>query len=144
MSRGILSFGAYVPMRRLQRKAIVSANAWFNSALRSQGKGERAMATPVLSSLPGAIDLVGALSLPEAAACLRRCDLFVANDSGLMHLAAAAGAATLGLFGPTPASEYGPSGRRADFVAAAAELVPMESLTLEAALDGARRLLDRG
>ena len=108
------------------------------------GEGERAMATPVLSSLPGAIDLVGALSLPEAAACLRRCDLFVANDSGLMHLAAAAGAATLGLFGPTPASEYGPSGRRADFVAAAAELVPMESLTLEAALDGARRLLDRG
>ena len=44
MSRGILSYGAYVPMRRLQRKAIVAANSWFNSALRSQGKGERAMA----------------------------------------------------------------------------------------------------
>ena len=44
MSKGILSYGAYVPLRRLQRKAIVAANAWFNSALRSQGKGERAMA----------------------------------------------------------------------------------------------------
>ena len=31
---------------------------------------------------------------------LARCDLFVGNDSGLMHLAAAAGAPTLGLFGP--------------------------------------------
>ena len=41
---GILSYGAYIPMRRLQRKAIVAANVWFNSALRSQGKGERAMA----------------------------------------------------------------------------------------------------
>ena len=28
-----------------------------------------------------------------------------------MHLAAAAGAPTLGLFGPTPAAEYGPAGR---------------------------------
>ena len=44
MSKGILRHGAYVPMRRLQRKAIVAANGWFNSALRTQGKGERAMA----------------------------------------------------------------------------------------------------
>ena len=45
MASGILAFGAYIPLRRLQRKAIVDANAWFNSALKSQGKGERAMAT---------------------------------------------------------------------------------------------------
>ena len=75
------------------------------------GGQERAAAAPVLAGLPGAIDLVGKLSLPEAAACLARCTLFVGNDSGLMHLAAAAGAATLGLFGPTPASEYAPAGR---------------------------------
>jgi len=65
----------------------------------------------VLAALPDAIDLCGALSLPEAAACLARAALFVGNDSGLMHLAAAAGAPTLGLFGPTPAEEYGPAGR---------------------------------
>ncbi|MDX2291719.1 MULTISPECIES: glycosyltransferase family 9 protein, partial [Streptomyces] len=57
-----------------------------------------------------AVDLVGRLTIPEAAACLRRCALFVGNDSGLMHLAAAAGTPTLGLFGPTPAEEYAPSG----------------------------------
>ena len=44
MSAGILGFGAYVPWRRLQRKAVVDAHGWFNSALKSQGKGERAMA----------------------------------------------------------------------------------------------------
>ncbi|MFV0279674.1 MAG: hydroxymethylglutaryl-CoA synthase family protein [Rhodoblastus sp.] len=44
MARGILRYGAYVPMRRLQRKAMVAANSWFNSGLKSQGKGERAMA----------------------------------------------------------------------------------------------------
>lgn len=44
MSAGILGFGAYVPWRRLQRKAVVDAHGWFNSALKSQGKGERAIA----------------------------------------------------------------------------------------------------
>ena len=76
------------------------------------------MAAPVLAAFPEALDLVGRLSLPEAAAVLARSALFVGNDSGLMHLAAAAGAPTLGLFGPTPASEYAPVGRRARAVLA--------------------------
>ncbi len=105
------------------------------------GTNERTLAAPVLSVLPGAIDLVGALTLPEAAACLTRCALFVANDSGLMHLSAAAGTPTLGLFGPTPASEYGPSGRQASYVAASNDLVPIDQLTLEAAINGAQQLL---
>ena len=75
------------------------------------GATEAAMARPVLEGLPGAIDLVGRLSLPEIAAFLSRAALFVGNDSGLMHLAAAAGAPTLGLFGPTNAGEYAPAGR---------------------------------
>jgi 3-hydroxy-3-methylglutaryl CoA synthase len=42
--RGILSFGAYLPWRRLQRKAIASANTWFNPGLKGQAKGERTIA----------------------------------------------------------------------------------------------------
>jgi ADP-heptose:LPS heptosyltransferase len=72
--------------------------------------GEEDVAAPVLTALPGAIDAVGRLSLPEAAACLQRCALFIGNDSGLMHLAAAAGTPTLGLFGPSQVDEYAPSG----------------------------------
>jgi ADP-heptose:LPS heptosyltransferase len=75
------------------------------------GAAERQAAQAVLDGLPDAIDLVGRLELPQAAACLKRCALFVGNDSGLMHLAAAAGVPTLGLFGPTPATEYAPAGR---------------------------------
>ena len=82
------------------------------------GPVERAAAQPLLDALPDAIDLCGRLSLPEVAACLRRCSLFVGNDSGLMHLAAAAGAPTLGLFGPSRPSEYAPSGRLARVVTA--------------------------
>jgi len=47
------------------------------------------------------IDLTGRTGLLDAAACLQRSALFVGNDSGLMHLAAAAGTPTLGLFGPS-------------------------------------------
>ncbi len=41
---GILSYGAYLPRRRLQREVIAAANGWFNPGLRGLAKGERAMA----------------------------------------------------------------------------------------------------
>ena len=83
------------------------------------GEREKEMARDVLTALPEAIDLVGRLSIPEAAACLTRCRVFVGNDSGLMHLSASSGTPTVGLFGPTPASEYAPAGQRAAVVEAA-------------------------
>ncbi|WP_376098087.1 glycosyltransferase family 9 protein [Roseomonas sp. CCTCC AB2023176] len=113
------------------------------AVLGGPGHAERAMATPVLDALPGSVDLVGALTLPEAAACLSRAALFVGNDSGLMHLSAAAGTPTLGLFGPTPASEYGPAGRRARAVLADGSpgSAPMEALPVRRVLDAAEALL---
>lgn len=108
------------------------------------GDAERARAAPVLAALPGAIDLVGAVSVPEAAACLARCALFIGNDSGLMHLAAAAGTPTLGLFGRSRASEYAPAGPHADFIAAPGPEgeTPMDTLAIEPVIAAARCLLD--
>jgi ADP-heptose:LPS heptosyltransferase len=56
------------------------------------------------------IDTVGRIDLLTAYACLKRVRLFIGNDSGLMHLAAAAGAPTLGLFGPSDDRLYAPWG----------------------------------
>ena len=56
------------------------------------------------------IDLVGRTDLLTAAAVLRRCAMFIGNDTGLMHIAAAAGTPTLGLFGPSPVAQYAPWG----------------------------------
>ncbi|WP_299444534.1 glycosyltransferase family 9 protein [uncultured Rhodospira sp.] len=74
---------------------------------------EREAAAPVLDALagPGTIDLVGRLHLLAVAAVFSRCALFVGNDSGLMHMAAAAGAPTVGLFGPSRDEHYAPWGR---------------------------------
>ena len=41
---GITAYGAYIPRRRLQRKAVAQANAWFAPDLVGGAKGERAMA----------------------------------------------------------------------------------------------------
>jgi ADP-heptose:LPS heptosyltransferase len=107
------------------------------------GATERALAAPVLAALPGAIDLVGKLTLPEAAACLRRCKIFIGNDSGLMHIAAASGTPTLGLFGRSRADEYAPAGpRTATAIAPGAPgETPMDLLTVEAVLTAAKTLL---
>lgn len=59
------------------------------------------------------IDLAGKVDLTTAYACLKRARLFIGNDSGVMHLAAAAGAPTLGLFGPSDERLYGPWGPHA-------------------------------
>ncbi|MBV8593648.1 MAG: glycosyltransferase family 9 protein [Caulobacteraceae bacterium] len=61
----------------------------------------------------GLIDLVGRVPLLVSYAALKRARLFVGADSGLMHLAAAAGAPTLGLFGPSDERLYGPWGETA-------------------------------
>ncbi|MDR2891803.1 MAG: glycosyltransferase family 9 protein [Deltaproteobacteria bacterium] len=47
------------------------------------------------------LNLAGALSLPELAACLGRLDCYLTNDSGPMHLAWAKGTPVVALFGPT-------------------------------------------
>ena len=73
---------------------------------------ERAQAEPLLAAIPEdrRLDLVGAGDLLTVAALLGRTNLFIGNDSGLMHMAAAMGVPTLGLFGPSLTGVYAPWG----------------------------------
>ena len=73
---------------------------------------DRARLKPLRAALSDrpVIDEIGRLDLLTVHACLRKAALFVGNDSGLMHLAAAAGAPTLGLFGPSDEAAYAPWG----------------------------------
>jgi lipopolysaccharide export system permease protein len=120
---------------------------------------ERDQAAPVIAALPRerTIDLVGKVDLLTAVAVLQRASLFVGNDTGLMHIAAASGAPTLGLFGPSVVAQYAPWGKRAETVATATPYLElfwpgwdrmttdsmMDSLSVEMAEAGARRLLAR-
>jgi heptosyltransferase III len=76
---------------------------------------EAAQAAPVLAAIPAPrrLDLVGRADLLTAAAALQRAALFIGNDTGIMHIAAAMGTPTLGLFGPSRPEHYAPWGAHA-------------------------------
>jgi ADP-heptose:LPS heptosyltransferase len=54
------------------------------------------------------VNLTGNTSLTSLPALLAKADWVVSNDSGPMHLSAAMGLKTIGLFGPTDPRQYGP------------------------------------
>ncbi len=117
---------------------------------------EREQIKAVFEGLPSSqiIDAI-AHDLLTVAACLRRCRLFVGNDSGLMHIAAAMRVPTLGLFGPGYPAIYGPWGDHTAYVSTpenAEELLGliqpgkpapnlMESLAVDAVYAAATTLL---
>ena len=55
----------------------------------------------IVDSKVKVLDLVGKTGLKKDAALIQRCDLFISNDSGPMHIAAAVGTPVIGIFGPT-------------------------------------------
>ena len=62
----------------------------------------RQEATAGVNALSGhACPVVETDSLTRLAALIARCDLYVSNDCGPMHIAVAAGTPTIGLFGPS-------------------------------------------
>lgn len=63
-----------------------------------------------LPSTPRVVDLCGRITQEELVALLRRSWLFIGNDSGPLHLAAAAGVPTVSFFGPETPALYGPRG----------------------------------
>jgi heptosyltransferase-2 len=54
------------------------------------------------------VDLTGKTSLGEAMALIEKCSLFITNDSGLMHVAAALNVPLIAIFGSTNSTTTGP------------------------------------
>jgi len=110
------------------------------------GPGDQPPAAPALKAAgPRGIDFVGKGDILASAAAISRATLFVGNDSGLMHTAAAAGTPTLGLFGPTEWWLYGPRGARTRTVASnetRGQFAPIEDLTVDAVFAAAVALHD--
>jgi lipopolysaccharide heptosyltransferase II len=52
----------------------------------------------------------------QVASAIAHCDLYVTNDTGMMHVAAATGTPTLALFGPTPPLQWAPPGDKHKFI----------------------------
>jgi ADP-heptose:LPS heptosyltransferase len=87
---------------------------------------------------PGAV-LARDLPLRTLGAVLARAGLFVGNDSGVSHLAAAWGTPTLALFGPTDPEVWSPQGPRVGTLRAPKGR--MTEIGVDAVVDAARAVL---
>jgi ADP-heptose:LPS heptosyltransferase len=77
-----------------------------------EGAAERGLAQQIVPALPaGAAIVMDAMSLNLLTAVVAHCDLFVGNDSGVAHLAAALDVRCVVLFGPTLPQHWAPLGR---------------------------------
>ncbi|NOZ22627.1 MAG: glycosyltransferase family 9 protein [Planctomycetes bacterium] len=64
------------------------------------------------------------LPLPLLAAILSRCRTYLGNDSGITHIAAAVGAPTVVIFGPTDPDVWGPRGEHVTILRGQAPCAP--------------------
>lgn len=111
---GFCPGAAYGPAKmwlggRLIELARRLAEAYSARFLILGGKNDLEPCSTVADGIgPNAIDLCGKTTIRELAALLGRCALVIANDSGPLHLAAAIGIPTIGIFGPTDPQRSAP------------------------------------
>lgn len=74
----------------------------------TQGPGEELLARQVVESAPRGVVMCDLLPLNRLAALLQQVDVYVTNDSGVMHMAASVGTKTIGIFGPGEADLWFP------------------------------------
>jgi heptosyltransferase II len=105
-----------------------------------------------------AINLAGKTSLAQLAAVLKRCSLFISNDSGPVHIASAMNVPVVSIFGRNDAGlspkRWGPTGVKSEVLHkevgcvkclahnCARDFLCLKSITVEEVLSAAGRLLD--
>ena len=83
--------------------------------------------------------VVHGLALRQLAAILAQGHVFICNDTGVMHLAAAVGTPLVAIFGPTDPLEWKPIGQK--FIALRGENNSCESVSVQQVLQAAQTLL---
>jgi heptosyltransferase II len=106
------------PVSRFLALAGRIGRRWPNPVIILTGTTlERDLIRQFLEAFGGAaVDASNIGSIEKTALILKRCRLLVSNDTGVMHLSAAIGTPTVGLFGPTSVVQWAPLGPRSAFI----------------------------
>jgi heptosyltransferase-2 len=115
--------------------------------------GEKEIAARIQSNMKSrAISLVGETSMCDLSALFASCSAFIGNDSGAMHVAAAAGLPVIGIFGSTDPEGTAPVTEQFTLIREAVSCSPcflrrcpvdhrcMERITVESVFAAAMRL----
>lgn len=94
------------------------------------GQGDRLLGAEICRQVgPRCLDLTGRLTLQTLVAWIHRCSLFITNDTGPMHMAAALKVPLVALFGPTDPASTGPYGQPESVLRMDLECSPCEKST---------------
>lgn len=115
--------GASCPSKRwLKERFVILANRLvedygFKILIIAHGKENVAIADELAKNIRSpVINLAGRLTLSQLAAALKRCAIFISNDSGPVHIASAIGTPVISIFGRNQAGlsplRWGPVGMR--------------------------------
>jgi heptosyltransferase-2 len=101
------------------------AAEWSARILIFGGSGETAIAADIENCLDGtALNLAAKTSVRELMALIKRCNFFITNDSGPMHIAAAFGVPLVAVFGSTDHTGTSPYSNKAVVVRKNVECAP--------------------
>lgn len=100
------------PAERFAAVARLAIAAGYDVAVQGS-EDERALCAGVVALAPGALDLSGRMDVSALMGFMQHCKGFIANDTGPMHLARAAGVPTVAIFGSTDAGMFAWHGHRA-------------------------------
>jgi heptosyltransferase-2 len=102
-----------------------AAERWNAKVMLFGSSSERDIGLRVSQRMQHAsINLCGLTTLGQAMALIKRCNFFITNDSGLMHIAAAFHVPLVALFGPTNHITTGPMSGNATIVRHALDCSP--------------------
>ena len=108
-SSGFGAFKRWPPARFARLADRLAAEARLPVAL-VVGPGEERLAEEVRAAADVRPAMLATPDLPSLAEAIRRAAVFVAADTGPLHVAAAVGTPLLGLYGPKDPAVYGPWG----------------------------------
>ena len=82
------------------------------------------------------INIAGKTTLTQLASILHTCNVFIGNDSGPMHLAAAVGTPTIGLYGPGDPTRFAPMGTQCQTIRRKLDCPPCSGTTCRFGKEG--------
>ena len=110
--------GSPIPLKRWLPERYAELADWLIAQKRAQilfvgVEDEIPIITEIQALMRGeSINIAGKTTLTQLASILHTCNVFIGNDSGPMHLAAAVGTQTIGLYGPGDPIRFGPAGEK--------------------------------
>ena len=131
------------------------AVAWSARIILFGGPDETGIVAEIERTLQGnCLDMAGKTSVRQLMALIKRCNFFITNDSGPMHIAAAFGVPLVAIFGPTDHRGTAPCSDTAVIIRQAIDCAPcklrvcptdhrcMTAVTVEDVVQAARSLYE--